>query len=386
VTWQEELRKLDEDLASGTLSADAYRARRDQILSAAVTSAEPGEPANQDTNQSAATQIIEPVSPPTGIPQPSNQQPSNSEATQVVSSYDTSAERTQAVAPWQGQPVYQQPGAPSPPGGFAQQQPPVWNAPHEDPSPPWGGSELPPIAPQGGFGWVSQGPENFDSDKPSGKGRKILFSALAAIVIAGLGVAVWLLFVRDNGSDVAAEPGQQPPAATTKPLPMPPAAKQEPASDQAALIIPPGTPRSGGGNFGLAALSSNKLLPPTVIAALDQAGMRSGRLNTSIQGTSTIGLFSLTLPDAQAAATVASQYAQTQQQGGLAANRGLAMQGVPVLSTATSQQTVFRAVYVLYSRVIIVETFGSDRAAVQDLFSSVLQQQVDHAPPTQHTP
>ncbi|TVT34247.1 flagellar basal body protein FliL, partial [Amycolatopsis rhizosphaerae] len=59
MTWQEELRKLDEDLASGTLSADAYRARRDQILSAAVTSGDPGSQPNQGGEQANATQIIE---------------------------------------------------------------------------------------------------------------------------------------------------------------------------------------------------------------------------------------------------------------------------------------------------------------------------------------
>lgn len=131
MTWQEELRKLDEDLANGSLSADAYRQRRDQILSAAVTAAPPEAPATP--GQGDSTQIIEPVSPPSGVPQPPAQQnqppqqnaqpsgpvPQNSEATQVVPSYDSSAERTQAVQPWQGQ-YPQGPGMQSPPAGFAQ--------------------------------------------------------------------------------------------------------------------------------------------------------------------------------------------------------------------------------------------------------------------------
>ncbi|WP_253857666.1 hypothetical protein [Prauserella alba] len=37
MSWQEELRKLDEELAAGRLSADDYRVRRDQVLSSAVT-------------------------------------------------------------------------------------------------------------------------------------------------------------------------------------------------------------------------------------------------------------------------------------------------------------------------------------------------------------
>ncbi|SFJ57135.1 flagellar basal body-associated protein FliL [Amycolatopsis sacchari] len=396
MTWQEELRKLDEDLANGTLSADAYRQRRDQILSAAVTAAPPEAPSA--TGESDSTQIIEPVSPPSGTPQPPVQQnqppqqagpvPPNSEATQVVPGYDSSAERTQAVPPWQGQyqgGAHPAQGMQSPPAGF--QQPPAWHAGQADSTPPWGGGDLPPIAPQGSFDWVSQGPEQTESAKSKGgNGKKILFSSIAVVVVAGLAVAVWLLFGRDNTEQVnTADPGQQPPAATsTKALPEPPPAKPEPSSDADALITAPGTPRNGGGDFSLAQLQSGRLLPDTVISALQQGGMVSGRLNTSTQTSSTVGLFSLTLPSPSAATTVANAYADTQRKGGLSANRDLALQGVPVFSTsAKSSQAVFRAVYVLYDRVIIVETFGPDRPAVQSLFTSLLQEQVDHAPPTQ---
>jgi hypothetical protein len=405
VTWQEELRKLDEDLASGKLSADTYRVRRDQVLSAAVSSVDPAQPPNPAADTSSSTQIIEPVSPPSGFQQQNQPEPSqsgpipmnNPEATQAVAPHDTSAERTQAVPPWQAQqgrpPAggYRQQGPVSPPGGFAQQQPPTWNAPQEDVSPPWASSELPPIAPQGGFEWVAQGPDSFEDGKPSGKGRKIVWSAVGVVVVVAIGLAVWLLFGRGNGNDTQASPPAGQPAASTAPsvtpLPMPPPAKPEPEDDKSALITAPGTPRNGGGDLGLATLKTSKLLPDTVTQALDQGGMTSGRLNTSTQGSSTIGLYSLTLPNSQAASTVAAQYSEAQQSGGLPANRDLSMQGVPVFSTPpNTQQAVYRAVYVLYSRVIIVETFGTDQATVQSQFNSLLQSQVDHAPPTQHTP
>ncbi|HVW41588.1 MAG TPA: DUF1707 domain-containing protein [Amycolatopsis sp.] len=406
VTWQEELRKLDEDLAAGTLSADEYRVRRDHILSAAVASPDTATQQRPSSDESS-TQIIEPVSPPAGMPQPpatqqqqqAPQQPHSGpvpvqpEATQVVGPYDNSAERTQAVPQWQSQRppagFAPQQAMQSPPGGFA--APPQWNAPAEDSSPPWGGGDLPPIAPPTGSAWTAQGPESFSTEeKPPGNGRKILFSALAVIVVVGLGVAVWLLFIRDTNSGTEAAPGQLPPAASptsTAPLPMPPAARPEPSSDEDALITAPGTSRGGGGNFDIASLSNGKLLPDPMIAALQQNGMTSGRLNASTQDSTTIGLFSLTLPNSAAARTVADTYADTQRSGGLSANRDLSMQGVPVFSTsAKSAQGVFRAVYVLYNRVIIVETFGGTREAVQNIFVPVLQQQVDHAPPTQHTP
>lgn len=318
------------------------------------------------------------------------------EATQVVGPHDTASERTQAVPAWQvQQPGPYQQGPQSPPGGFAAPQQPLWNVPQEDPTPPWAGSDLPPIAPTGGFEWgdgsspVSQGPESFDSEpKSSGNGgRKVLFSALAVVVAAGLGVAVWLLFFHGGNTPQGIATGTPAPTAaspTTKQLPAPPPAKPEPADDKAALITPPGTPRNGGGDFDLATLKSNKLLPDSVISSLTQGNMTSGRLNTSTDGSITIGMFSLTLPNADTASQVASQYADTQKNGGLPANEELAMQGVPVFSTrGGSGQAVFRSVYVLYSRVIIVETFGSDRTAVQDEFKTVLEQQVEHAPPTQ---
>jgi hypothetical protein len=60
------------------------------------------------------------------------------------------------------------------------------------------------------------------------------------------------------------------------------------------------------------------------------------------------------------------------------------MKGVPVFSTPVdTKDAVFRAVYVLYNRVVIVETFGPDRAAVQEQFQQLLNSQVQLAPPTQ---
>jgi hypothetical protein len=396
VSWQEDLRRLDEELASGRLSADDYRARRDQVLSSAVT------PAAQPTrdnlgDEETATQIIEPVSPPHAVPQPQGQpQPQDSsDATQVVSAADTVGERTQVVPTWQtrppspagGFPQPQQHGPASPRGGFAppQQEERAWNAPQEDVSPPWGGSEFPPLAPSRSPEWVAQGPETFQTVPSSGKGRKITFSIIGFVVLAGLGFAIWALFVKDGGGTTVADPTtSQQPAPTTTSLPEPPAAKPEPADNNTALITPPGTARVGGGEFDLSALKHNKLLPDSVVQALQQGGMTKGLLKTSTAGGSTIGLFALSLPDPQGAAAVAREYANTQRTGGLPANTGLSMKGVPVFSTPVdTKDAVFRAVYVLYNRVVIVETFGPDRAAVQEQFQQLLNSQVQLAPPTQ---
>ncbi|MEU5258683.1 DUF1707 domain-containing protein [Amycolatopsis sp. NPDC021455] len=406
MTWQEELRRLDEELAAGNLTADEYRARRDRVLSMAVSTGDqsqaqaPAQPAQPQTPSTAAdTQIIAPVSPP-------DHQANAAEATQVVSAADASGERTQAVPPWQQQhpnspsggfpqPMQQQPPPPygqhSPAGGFAQpmQQNP-WGAPQQDASPPWGGSEFPPLAPpSNNADWISQGPESFQTQPSSGKGKKIAFAVVAFLVVAGLGFGVWALFIKDGGSPTPpvaqSSSPQPPPAPTVKPLPEPPAAKPEPGDNSSALITPAGTTRAGGGDFDMDKLQSAKYLPTTVIEKLKQSGMTEGLLKTTKDGDVTLGLFALELPNAQAASAVAAEYGNAEQEGGLTVNRNLSLHGVPVYSAADSTQQVYRAVYVLYNRVIIIDSFGPSKDATLSSFKTLLTAQVQKSPPTERT-
>lgn len=414
MTWQEELRRLDEELAAGNLTADEYRARRDRVLSMAVSTGDPAQatpqPAPQPGPSAAAddTQIIAPVSPvsqPT--PQP-DQQANAAEATQVVSAADAGGgERTQVVPPWQQQhqhpnspsggfpqPMQQQPhpyAQHSPAGGFAQpmQQNP-WGAPQQDASPPWGGSEFPPLAPpSNNADWISQGPESFHTQPSSGKGKKIAFAVVAFLVVAGLGFGVWALFIKDNGGSTPpvaqSSSPQPPPAPTVKPLPEPPAAKPEPADNSSALVTPAGTTRAGGGEFDMDKLQSAKYLPTTVVEKCKQSGMTEGLLKTTKDGDVTLGLFALELPNPQAAAAVAAEYGNAEQEGGLTVNRNLSLHGVQVFSAADSTQQVYRAVYVLYNRVVIIDSFGPSKDATLSSFKTLLTAQVQKAPPTERT-
>lgn len=422
MTWQEELRKLDESLASGNLSADEYRTRRDQILSSAVSSpeqaAETSEPSKAD-----ATQVIAPLS---GSPQPqTGQQPAQTpqqpspEATQVVPQNDPGAERTQAVSPWQMQQMqqqqqggqaypaspaggFQQPASPaggfqqpaaSPPGGFAAQpQNQPWNAAQEDSSPPWGGGDFPPLSPQGSQEWgVSQGPESFDDTESSGKSRKVLLSVIAVLLVAGIGVAVYFLFIAGGDDDPGpAAPSQSqnqpppPPTESSTPLPKPPPPKEEPADNDAALIDPPGKERPGGGPFDYEFLEKNSdMLPQTVVDALGDADMDDGLLKTTITDDKmTIGMYSIEVGTEDDAVAIANEYGVAQQEGGIPAERELAMQGVQVYAAGAQGDSVVRGVYVLYDRVIIIDVFGEGRKNVEPLFNELLEEQVNHAPPT----
>ena len=238
MSWQEELRRLDEELASGRLSADDYRIRRDQVLSSAV--GQQDQPAPQQQTPSAdSTQVIAPVSPPGGTPQqaPQPQQPPQppadegaAERTQIVQGWqtqqpgaDAGPERTQVVQPQQHpQTHYSPPGGfqqpVSPAGGFPQQQP--WNAPESDQTPPWGGGDLPPLGPAGGDSF-QQGPEFFAEKPKNGNGKKIGAIVAAVVVLAGIAFGAYLLWGRDNSSGAGPQQStaQQPQGSSGAPKP-----------------------------------------------------------------------------------------------------------------------------------------------------------------------
>lgn len=227
MSWQEELRRLDEDLASGRLSADEYRTRRDQVLSSAVgQQPQPQQPAAG--SNADETQVIAPVSQPSGTPQ--QQSGDNSaERTQVVSwqaqQGATDPSRTEFVQPPAQAPPYSPPGGmpqqgpASPAGGFPQQQP-AWNTAAADPSPPWGGPDLPPLSPGGDPDWIRQGPEFF-SDKPRrSKGARIGAIAAAVVVLGGIAFGAYLLWGTGSGGTPANQTTAQQPstqASTPKP-------------------------------------------------------------------------------------------------------------------------------------------------------------------------
>ncbi len=257
MSWQEELRNLDEELASGRLSADDYRLRRDQVLSSAVAYGDPAQQQVQQPGQQPQQQPFQ-QQPPPQQPQQQTGQPNSADSTQIIAPVNQppqngEGERTQVVPNWQQQQAdpnrtqvvppmaspaggfpqqgqaspaggFPQQGQSSPAGGFPQQQQQGYQQPQQqgwtdtDASPPWGGSDFPPISPVGSTEWVKQGPELFE-DKPKGKGGKIAIIAIVAVlVLAGLGVGGYFAFSGggDTPSDPTAAPqSNQPPAPPT---------------------------------------------------------------------------------------------------------------------------------------------------------------------------
>ncbi|WP_084402035.1 hypothetical protein [Lentzea albidocapillata] len=212
MTWQDELQKLDNELASGRLSADDYRRRRDELLSGSAGGgpvqspqqapfaapfkweAKPPSASNPD-----ATQVVPNQKPP-------QQQNPNPDATQVVNTQNRSsdAERTQFVTPI----------APPGPGGWGQPQQ------QQQPSapPPWVGADFDSIN-QPSPSW-SHGPEVFDDSSGGGGKGKIIGIVLAVVLLAGLGFGAYWLWGR-GGSDPNAG-GQTSTTASTSTTPSAP--------------------------------------------------------------------------------------------------------------------------------------------------------------------
>jgi hypothetical protein len=260
--------------------------------------------------------------------------------------------------------------------------------PSDRSAPPWAETGLPPsaerpIADQQNE-WLRRHSGGFTASAMQSRSKQIIGITVLAVVLLGLVGATVAYFLttgpdRSGNDQIAApQPGTAPRA-----LPAPPALRPEPVDTAHALIDPPGHMRGGGGPFDLPKLEATEVLPAPILSVLRAGGMTDAFFKTTTVGTTTIGMFALTLPDQQAATTVAQKIATAESEGGLKADDSRALQGVAVMgSVPASTESAYRAVYVLYKRVIFFEVLGADRSNVLATFDSLIKQQVADAPPT----
>src|SRR5699024_2320426 len=129
-----------------------------------------------------------------------------------------------------------------------------------------------------------------------------------------------------------------------------------------------------------------ELLPEAVLNELEEGGMSKGVLQATKADDSVVGMYAVEAEDGETARAAAKEYVSAQRGGDLPIVRDFSMQGVPVLGTDTGDEPVYRAVYVSYTRLIIIDVYGENGADVTKLFTNLLDKQVAHTPPTVREP
>jgi hypothetical protein len=211
MTWQENLRELDQRLANGDISANEYRRTRDEILAEASSSSSPdskqdvwlpAQDAAKDAGENAETDAKQDPGETTIVVKTSQVE----EDTQIVSS--------DSIAPAPSPAVPAVPPPPPPPG------------PAAPPPPPY------PVAP-------IQGHEVFAeaSAKKSGALTRFLVPLL---ILALVGAGVWWFFLRDSGDG---NPAATPPPTST-------AAKEKAHDVDAVAGLLPELPGKANANNG----------------------------------------------------------------------------------------------------------------------------------------
>ncbi|MFF1611028.1 hypothetical protein ACFVYA_24885 [Amycolatopsis sp. NPDC058278] len=396
MSWQEELRRLDEELAAGQISADDYRVRRDSVLSAAVNADPQAAPAG---NQAESTQIIAPVTPPPGQPQ-AGAGPS-ADQTQIVNGSFGDAERTQAVsqagAPQGWAPAGQGdaertqvvPGVPPQSvggafrpqgqgsGGFPAQQPQYhppqgqqlpWNVPSQDTSTPWGGSEFPADT-----NWVGQGPEpSFETTSRKGGSKKVVAIIVAVVVLAGLGVGGYFLF-SGNGSG-----NPTPPVASSSG----PAPTQPKPKDDREIAKLPGTVQWNTDFPTFDDLKAAKVLTDEEYDALSGANPTVSRGSAStLPSGATVVVMTVKTSGSSAASDAVDKLVNLQAKYKLTKYTGTTPPGVEVMQLVREDgKALVRAHYVHKQTVVRVHVDGGDMTSVSQVFDEILAKQLVELP------
>jgi hypothetical protein len=384
MSWQDELRRLDEELASGRISADDYRSRRDQIMASAVS------PTNQAAPGPAAesTTVMSPVQPPAG-PRPGGGT-DDVDRTQIVSGQQMDADRTQAVG-WRATPPEDPnrtqvvPGvppqnfagarpprpAPGPQGGY-QTTPPPWE--NEEPmAGPWAGQEFPALG-ANTPDWALQGPEVFQTDKKSGKGKAIGI-IVVVVVLLGLAAGAYFLFKpKANNNQAGGNTGgddktSSAPATTTTTKPKGPIADL------------PGDVSDAKDVTTFTKVVELNYLTKDEIAVYQQGQAGDATMATAKDGEIVIVVLVTEHVDEAAATSVAQQLDGIQQQF----NHMTPRTGMPtgVLASANEQASrgpIVRAHYASGKNVVRVQVQGPNLNEVNDTFDQILNDQLDRLP------
>ncbi len=423
MTWQDELRQLDEELAAGRLSAEDYRRQRDELLSqsastAGPTSRPPGAPGPPQPPQSSGPfpppfRWDEPATESTQYISPIRDAPANSpgggDPTQVVPGVAAAggddAERTQVVHGRQGQtpgdadrtqvvpgqtpgqtPGQGQPHGPQqqPPIGFPNQQQgqpsqqgynpsvPPWQQTGSS-TPPWVGSDLPPqtdLPPA----WLRQGPEAFETTGGSNTG-KIVAAVVAVVLVLGLGAGAFFVFRPGSDDNDPAASTSQTTAPTTTAPPTTTSKKPEgpPITDLPGLVVDTDNVKT------FDDMDDVDYLTPQETETYRTGGAAATKMAISNDNGARIVILITRQADATAAVRTRDVLADLQLAYGLAALQ--AGPGVRAgANDAGPSGPLRRAHYASNGYVVRVQVEGPDLASVNTLFTEILGGQLDQMP------
>ena len=407
MSWQDDLRQLDQALAEGRVPADEYRKRRDQLLAAAAggAPAAPEQPAPAPQQAPQPQQPGPPQQPPQAAPgQPGQpgQQPGPtgpgsgpfaapfrwepaSEATQVVSGReDDNPDKTQVVSPQHNQdvartqtfqplqPHQQQPYPQQPQQHPGFQQTPPWQAAQHDAAPPGGQDNDGPLAAPNPT-WFAQGREVFE---PSGRGGggKVVKILVAALVVVAVGVGVFF-FVRSQGDD----PGQADPGTSQTQAPAPSSTKPPQPKDDPTVADLPGTRDEYPDVKVFDDAAKIGFLTTEEARVYTTGGAGRVRLTTSkLPDDLHARIFTAELGSATNAANAVTALGTQQVQYGMKAREDAPKDvAVHQIEKTDANVSLVRAHYVHKNTVVRIEVYGPDQAKVQTAFEQILTDQVE---------
>jgi hypothetical protein len=388
MSWQDELQQLDSALASGQISADEYRTRRDRVIAQASGQSVQEPQAPQQQAGGEPTHVFRPVQPISQpLPQqaaPQQQGGDQADRTQIVtgSQGQQVGDRTQVVGGNRdadstqivpGQKV-QHPHFPPPP------PPPPWETQHPQQPlamspPPWANEDLPPEF--GQQSWPRQGPEVFEEKSGGGAGKIVAIIVAVVLVLGGAGAAIWFFALKDKGDDQAGgQTTQEQPKETTTPKPPPPDIPEGPFVDLPGdKVLNRTVPMQQSLTEKRPTEKEAQLLQSVGVAEVgalvtDEDGLRRGiwAFKAGEGG------------DPQAVLTAMDQFYKAANYELISEENGVLVR--KLAAPTPDKPTVYRAHYVTEDGYMVrVEVYGTDSANVESTFNDLLAEETDKFAP-----
>jgi hypothetical protein len=445
VSWQEDLQRMERDLATGRLSAEDYRKQRDELLAAAnagqaYQAPQTPQPQQQQPVQQTPQPGGYPGTPPGGMPgmpgtppggtpgmpqgtppggvpgqqaptpfppafkwstqQPSAQQPvappSAAESTQTIRPVGqhppATGEATQVVPGAPGrdrtQAISGRPGDPE----RTQVVPGPYGGPQAGQPSPWGGQpnnlysndqmdSMPNWNTAGAFGDWPKQGPEVFESAGSGKRGKRI-ALIALIVVVLAGAGVGAWLLIGNKGSTQAHGS----VTTSRPAPTT-TTSQGPRRAIGSLVSPPGgypAPQS----FTPAQLTTTKPLSQPDLDILAQTSLSKADYVLNRDGTTVLDLWSFTVQDETAAKQLAKAFDTDQGRFGFQKTDITTKGGLYAAYTSQQQSVnnqniiVYRLHYVVGNQVIRVEAFDADGTRARSEFLKLLNLQTKFTPPS----